>query len=82
MGAKSGAVSDAGSGAKSGDGAGAGSRAQGKLLELNEQLAAHPDLLVQQPCSAGFLAIVMPRPEELQQLRRVASAATPPVCNH
>ena len=55
---------------------------QGKLLELNERLRGEPALLAAAPCGAGFLAIVMPRPEELQQLRASAAAVVKPLANH
>ncbi|KAG2486735.1 hypothetical protein HYH03_014661 [Edaphochlamys debaryana] len=44
--------------------------AGGRLLELNERLAAHPELLYDRPCREGFVAILFPTPDRARQLRQ------------
>lgn len=43
-----------------------------KLLEANGRLEAEPELVLRDPCGAGFLAILQPWPEALDELRNAA----------
>ena len=43
-----------------------------KLLELNERLIREPSLASEDPTGAGFLAVVMPRAEDVEKLARTA----------
>jgi len=45
---------------------------KGKLLEVNERLLSEPHLASDAPTQEGFLAIIMPRPEDVQKLRKLA----------
>ena len=45
---------------------------RGKLLELNERLIREPSLASDDPTGAGFLAVVMPRAEDVEKLARTA----------
>ena len=41
---------------------------RGKLLEVNERLLKEPHLVREAPTGAGFLAIIMPRAEDVRKL--------------
>ena len=47
---------------------------RGKLLELNERLIREPSLASEDPTGAGYLAVVMPRAEDVEKLARTAMA--------
>jgi len=40
--------------------------------EVNERLLSEPHLASDAPTQEGFLAIIMPRPEDVQKLRKLA----------
>lgn len=45
---------------------------KGKLLEVNERLLKEPRLVRESPTGAGFLAIIMPRMEDVRKLQSTA----------